>query len=105
MCLIDHAHLALTAHLPLAAPSSVPAHPVPTDTPLPGQVDGKLGIFMGWALRLGYVACFLGFIWAAVKMINGHRHGEDVNFKGLGMVAAACMIIGSAGAITDFIIS
>jgi hypothetical protein len=79
-------------------------HPTPGNQDLPGDLSTKLGTLMGWALRLGYVACFFGFVYAAGKMAIAHRRGEEVNFTGLATTAAACLIMGSAGAIADALI-
>lgn len=81
-----------------------PKLPKPGDVDLPGGLNTKLGTLMGWGLRLGYVACFFGFIMAGVKLFQGYRQGGEINFQALGAVAAACLVIGSAGALADMLI-
>lgn len=76
----------------------------PGDTDLPSALNDKLSTLMGWGLRLGYVACFFGFVYCAGKMAISHRQGDDVNFGGLATVAAACLILGSAAGIADALV-
>jgi len=88
---------------PLADPS--PGNrPTPGNADLPGNLNSKLGDLMGWGLRIGYVACFFGFLYCAGRMAISHQRGEEVNFVGLGTTAAACLILGSAAAIADTLI-
>jgi hypothetical protein len=86
---------------PLRGPGD---HPTPRNDDLPGDLSTKLGTLMGWSLRIGYVACFFGFVYAAAKMAIAHRRGEEVNFAGLATTAAGCLVMGSAGAIADALI-
>lgn len=81
-----------------------PNDPKPGDANLPGKLNDKLGTLMSWGIRLGYVACFFGFVYCAAKMAISHRRGEEINFTGLGTTAAACLILGSAGAIADALV-
>ena len=83
---------------PLAAP------PKPEDVNLPTEANEKLGMLMGWAANLVYVACFIGFLIAAGKMALGHHRGDDINWKGLGGVAIACIVGGGATGIVDALI-
>jgi hypothetical protein len=85
-------------------PSPGVDHPQPGNAPLPGDLNAKIGVLMGWGLRFVYVACFFGFLMAAGKMAIAHRRGEEINFVGLGTTAAACLIGGSAGAIADALV-
>jgi hypothetical protein len=78
-----------------------PNHPVPGNVDLPGLTGTKLGILMGWGLRVFWVLAFFGFLMAAGKMLMAHRRGEEANFSALGITAVACLIGGSAGAIVD----
>lgn len=89
---------AAAALSPLAAP------PKPEDVNLPAEANQKLGVVMGWAVNLVYVACFIGFLIAAGKMALGHHRGDDINWKGLGGVAIACIVAGGAAGIVDALI-
>lgn len=78
--------------------------PSPGSVDLPGSLNTKLGTIMGWALRLIYVACFLGFVLAGGKIIQSYMQSNQLQFGGVGAVAVACLIAGSAGALSDALI-
>lgn len=79
---------------------------VPIDVPNPGQgelppgVSGKVLMLLRWAAGFGVTACVGGFIYVGTKMALAHQRGDNADLGRLGKVAAACVVVGSASAIT-----
>jgi MFS family permease len=68
--------------------------------PLPGSAGDKVKLVTGWVTTIAIAICILGIIIAGAMMAIGQRRGEGGEHAArLGWVLAACIVIGSAGAL------
>lgn len=72
-------------------------------TPPPGS-DG-VSTVLSWAAWIALALCVLGVIIAGAMMALGSRRGEGGEHAGrLGMVMAACIVIGTASGIVGALV-
>ncbi len=96
--------LTTAAGLLLVAAGAALAAPDPPPQLPPGLQDKTttiLGIFMAIVI----VACVAGVFVCAAKLALAFRHGEGSEAVGrLGGVAAACVLVGSAAGIVNYLV-
>ncbi|KQY61427.1 TrbC/VirB2 family protein [Nocardioides sp. Root140] len=96
------AWLTVTTVAVAAFPAAADPNPKPK---LPGELDGKLNTLLGMLLALGIFAGVAGFMIIGILMTLAFRRGEGGEKAGqLGLVAAGCVILGSASSIAMFLI-
>lgn len=77
--------------------------PTPGNPSLPGGAESQLNTVLGWVKYLGLTAAFIGLFIVAGKMAVSHRSGQGgEHMAGLGYIAGALIIIGSASALIGF---
>jgi hypothetical protein len=77
--------------------------PSPSNTSLPGNAATQLNTVLGWIKYLGLAAAFVGLFLTAGKMAVSHRTGQGgEHIAGLGYVAGALILLGSASALIGF---
>lgn len=78
--------------------------PTPGPATLPGNTESQLNTVLGWIKYLGLAAAVAGLFIVAGKMAISHRTGAGgEHMAGLGYIAGALVIIGSASAIVGFL--
>lgn len=103
--LILRAMVTTTLAISTVVAAAVPASAKPDPSPgLPPGLDGKLNTLLGMLMALVTFACVAGFLIVAGKMALAFRRGEGGESAGqLGLVAAACILVGSASTIAFFL--
>lgn len=77
--------------------------PTPGNPSLPGGAETQLNSVLGWVKYLGLAAAFVGLFITAGKMAVSHRTGQGgEHMAGLGYIAGALVLIGSASALIGF---
>lgn len=72
---------------------------------LPGEANQKVMDLAGMLLMLCTLGCICGFLIVGVKMAVSFRRGEEFSEMGkLPVVAAGCIIVGSASGIGTYFI-
>ena len=100
------ATLTATAGLVLITAESALAAPVTQPKPqLPDGMSEKLSTVLGVFMALVLVACVAGVFICAARLALAFRHGEGAESVGrLGGVAAACVLVGGAAALVNFLV-
>lgn len=71
---------------------------------MPAELDSKLNTLLGLLMALVIFACVAGVFIVAGKMALAFRRGEGGEAAGqLGMVLAACVLVGSASSLVLWI--
>ena len=92
---------ALTLWLLSAGSASAAPDPKPA---LPAGVDAKLNNLLGMGMAFVIVACVAGVFICAGKLALAIRHGEGAEAAGkLGAVGFACVLVGSAAGIVNYL--
>ena len=96
--------LTVSAGLLLVAAGPALANPNP-HAQLPPGLENKTNTILGIFMAIVIVACVAGVFVCAARLALAFRHGEGGEAVGrLGGVAAACVLVGSAAGIVNYLV-